>query len=568
MTKESENKYLNFLENVNQEEAQEALRLAGQEAKQKRIRIKDPAEYGQLLDIQAIQAEKMRRSYKEFVKGAWGVIEPQGKFYDNWHISAICDVVQSVIDGDILNIIINIPPRHSKSRLISDLLVPWVWIRDPWMRFLYAAYAEELSLIASRYSRTVLKSKWYQDRWGEEFLITSQRDRSIENDMGGYRRVKSVTGGATGQGGHVIVADDPLKAQDAFSEQIRTFTNDNWWDHTYSNRIEGGDVEKGRRIVVMQRLHDMDLTGHILAKESGYKWYHLCLPLEFDPDRKCILYIDKRKFFEDPRKKKGEVLHPERFGPTAVEGEKAKGSYYWYSQYQQDPVPEGGGIVRADWIMKNLYIEEPRYWYDQCYKLIQSWDLTFSDKNTSDYVVGQLWGQYRNDLYLLDTIRTRMNFPKTVQAIVNMKTAWPKTQQIIIEEKANGQAMIDTLKGKIPGIVAYNPKTKDKTERLSMVSWMFEAGHVHFPDPEIHQFSWIMDTISEITRFPAAPYDDTVDATSQALAKLQLSPINIDSAPTGVGDHRNISNRSWAVGNDAVYSSGLERPWNKNWGAN
>ncbi len=559
----NDNKYIEYIDNLPADKAIRGMDKLYTPPKPTPGKNKDLLKRFSGTDLQMIRAQKMALNYKEFIKGAWHTVEPKGEFMDNWHIDAICDVVQAVINDDnsMRNVIINIPPRHSKTRIVSDLLVPWVWIRDPWMRFLYASYAEDLSIISSRYCKAVLQSKWYQDRWADEYKLTAAKDKDITNNIAGYRRIKSVAAGVTGQGGHVIVADDVLKAQDAFSDQMRNGCN-TWYDNAFSNRIEGGVIAEGKRIIIMQRLHDNDLTGYILANESVYKWYHLNLPVEYIPDKKCIIKLDGNKIFEDPRKKAGEILHPERFGKPEVDAERGKGSYHFSSQYLQDPVPEGGGIVKADWIFKNIYHDNPTYWYENCPKLIQSWDLSFSGGNDADYVVGQLWGQKKNDIYLIDQTRARMNFPATLAAITQMKMIWPRTQQIIIEKKANGQGIIDTLKGRVPGIIPYDPESKDKTERLSMVSWMIEAGHVHFPDPE--KYSWVLDAIVEITRFPAAPYDDIVDALSQALKKMELISFSPDNGPHGLGTSRTFT-KNWRAGD--IVPLNHERPWNRNWSA-
>lgn len=565
----SKNKYIDYINDIPVKEAKEALKYANApKKKRERLTPKKENKYNKLLDLEAIRAEKMARSYKEFVKGAWHTVEPKGVFLDNWHIDAICETVQAVIDGEILNVIINIPPRSSKTRLVSDLLVPWVWIKNPWMRFLYASYAEDLSIISSRYCKGTLLSKWYQDRWGDKYKLVAAKDKDLTNDIAGYRRIKSVAAGVTGQGGHVIVADDPLKAQDAFSTQMREGCN-SWYDNAFSNRIEGGIIAEGKRIVMMQRLHDNDLTGYILSKNDVYDWYHLCLPMEYNPDKKSIIQVGDHVIAKDPREKKGELLHPLRFDEKAVAAEKGKGSFYFSSQYQQDPVPEGGGIIKADWLTKNYYHEDPDYWYNNSTRVIQSWDLTFSDKKDADYVVGQVWAQAKQDFYLIDQVRARMNFPDTMAAILSLKATYPRTQEIVIEEKANGQGMIDMLKNMIRGIYPYNPEMKSKDERLALVSWMVETGHVHFPDPEKNpqKFNWVLDAILEITRFPAAKHDDIVDAFSQALQRMHTSMIILDASPTGVPQASKFS-KNWQ-GNrvETIISTGIDRPWNRNWGA-
>ena len=267
------------------------------------------------------------------------------------------------------------------------------------------------------------------------------------------------------------------------------------------------DKKRGAYVIIMQRLHEEDLTGHILSTETG--WDHLCLPQEYEA--KHPHPIVSSLGFKDPRKTEGELLWPEREGPKEITELKHRlGSMGTAGQLQQRPSPPEGGMVKRTWW--KFYDTPPTKWD----KLIMSWDCAFKDseKNDNDFVVGQVWGLIGADTYLVDQVRARMDFPATVEAVKSLCAKHPAVSAKLIEEKANGAAVIQTLTRKIPGIIPINPDG-GKQSRVAAVSAYIEAGNVYLPNPLGR--TWVNEFIEECAKFPAGAHDDQIDALSQAL---------------------------------------------------
>ena len=227
-----------------------------------------------------VRAEKMKRSLKLFTKNSWQSIEPAREFYDNWHIDAISEHLQAVVEGDIRRLIINVPPRHMKSISVAVCLPAWTWTIQPNKRFLYASYAGSLSIRDSVKCRRLIDSKWYQQYFGDIFNLTTDQNQKqrFENDQNGQRIATSVDGALTGEGGDIIVVDDPHNVREAESSKVRESVLD-WWDQAMQTRLN--DPKTGAFIIIMQRVHENDLTGHILANEYN-DWDHLCLPARYE----------------------------------------------------------------------------------------------------------------------------------------------------------------------------------------------------------------------------------------------------------------------------------------------
>jgi predicted phage terminase large subunit-like protein len=455
-------------------------------------------------------------SLLEFARQAWHVVEPSTPFIPGWHIDAICEHLEAVSDGRIRNLLINMPPRHMKSLLVSVFWPAWEWAIPPERRWLYASYAGSLSTRDSLKCRRLIESPWYQGHWGRHYRLTSDQNvkTRFENDRTGYRLATSVGGSATGEGGDRIVCDDPHSVQEAESEAIRSATL-TWWDEVMSTRLN--DPKTGSRVIVMQRVHESDLSGHVLA-QGGYE--HLCLPAEYEPQ----VSIETSIGWRDPRTVEGELLWPARFGADELADLKVRlGSYAAAGQLQQRPSPAEGGTIQRKWW--RYYTVAPA----QLDRIIQSWDMAFKDLKGNDFVVGQVWGKVGAECYLLDQVRGRMDFPTTVQAVVGLKAKWPRTGAILVEDKANGTAVVATLKHRIPGLIAVNPEG-GKQARAAAVAPFIEAGNVHIPDPSVEHrhptsgerldVSWVGGYVEEHAQFPNGAHDDQVDGTSQALLRL------------------------------------------------
>ncbi len=447
----------------------------------------------------------------EFAQQAWHIVEPKRLYVHNWHVDAICEHLEAVTYGDIRNLLINMPPRHSKSLFVSVFWPIWSWISKPESRWIYASYAQSLSIRDSVKCRRIIQHPWFQARWGDRFKLTSDQNakEKYDNDKTGYRIATSVSGAGTGEGGDFIVCDDPHKVGDAFSKTKRVAVLQ-WWDEEMSTR--GNNPDTYAKVIVMQRVHERDLSGHVL-KQGGYD--HLCLPCEYDGVKR-ITGIG----WEDPREDVGELLCPDRFNEAAVaEIKKRLGSRGSAGQLQQTPSPDQGNIVKRGWWQ--YYRSRPKFDW-----VLISWDFSFKDATTSDYVVGQVWGRRGADKYLLDQVRDIMGFTASVQAMIMLNLKWKKIlkasndkiNENIVEEKANGAAIMDTLKKKISGLIPYNP-TESKDARAAAVAPSIESGNVFLPDPETEGNEWVGDYIEEWAHFPGE-FRDQVDSTAQALIRF------------------------------------------------
>jgi len=426
---------------------------------------------------------------------------------------------------------------------------------------LFSSYAYNLSIRDSVKARRLINSRWFQDRWSDKFqLVGDQNEKTrYENDKSGFRIATSVGGLGTGEGGDRIVVDDPHNVREAESDTVRGGVA-LWWDEVMSTRINNPNT--GAFVIIMQRVHDNDLAGHVLAK-GGYT--HLCLPARYEPRIQIELHVhpSTEYRFQDPRVEPGELLWPERFDERALSDiEKDLGEYAVAGQLQQRPAPREGGIFKKHWWRfwqrpgQNLpavtfqrsdgggwncpVVTIPHALDEESVdplKYDQSWDMSFKDTSSSDMVVGQLWAQPMHlcengdgltfgpaDAFLIDEVRGRKNFPVSVKAVIEFKRKYPMTRRIWVEDKANGPAVIAVLKSQIPGLIAVTPQG-DKEARASACTFAIESGNVYLPHP--HNAPWILDWIDELGGFPKKTFDDRVDAATQALLKLVVKAAGI-----------------------------------------
>lgn len=458
--------------------------------------------------LQELDRELAMRRLSEFIRQAWPIVEPGTRFVPGWHLDAICEHLEAISRGEIRNLLITIPPRHMKSLAVSVFWPCWEWIRWPQRRWLYASYAESLSIRDSVRCRRLIQSPWYQCCFGDRFKLTEDQNEKhrFENNHSGCRIASSVGGAITGEGGDRIVCDDPHNVQEAESELIRKNTCD-WWDRVMSTRLN--DPKSGAKVIIMQRVHEADLAGHVL-EQGGYE--HLCLPAEYEGEARRTSAIG----WSDPRQKPGELLWPAKVGSAELEDLKLRlGSYAAAAQLQQRPSPAAGGIFKRDWW--HYYTDKPDL--GTCDEVIQSWDLAFKDGANSSYVVGQVWGRWEAQMVLLDQVRAKLTFPETLVQFRELTGRWPHATTKLVEDKANGPALIATLQREIPGIIAVQPDGT-KEARAHAVSSLVESGNVILPHPSIAP--WINDFVEECAAFPKGAYDDQVDCCTQALKALYL----------------------------------------------
>ncbi len=457
--------------------------------------------------------ELARRHFRDYV-----VHVHRGNYTHFRHTEYICDRLQPIAEGVSKRIIIELPPRHGKSMTVTESFPSYYIAKNPEKRVIAASYSDSLARKFGRLNKQKL------NEYGSElFDVQISRVNGANNnwslaDHRGGMIATGIGGSITGEGADLMIIDDPFKnAEEANSPTIREKV---WseWEATLSTRLHKG----GSVIVIMTRWHEDDLVGRLLER-SPHKWDRIRLPaIAEDEDDLLGRELD-------------EPLCPELgFDEEWAENKKLEvGSRTWAALFQQRPSPAGGNIFNRHWWKFYVPDEEtkarlnlsddvavlPKIWQKQ----VQSWDCTFKDSLTSDYVVGQTWGKYKASFFLLDQIRNRMSLPETMKAIRHMSEKWPDARAKYIEDKANGPAVIQMLENEISGLIPVNPEGGKET-RANAVAPLVEAGNVYLPHPSIAP--WINDFIEELTSFPLGKHDDQADGMSQALIKLQGKKTN------------------------------------------
>ncbi|GAA2732283.1 phage terminase large subunit [Streptomyces nogalater] len=427
---------------------------------------------------------------------------------------------QNLIDaaeGRCRRLIWTMPPQEGKSQRVSRTFPAWLLARDPDKRIAIASY--ELGT-ARRWGRAIRNDiAANPDKFGLRIRrdTASAAEWQIQDHAGGVYSV-GVQGALTGRPVDVLIIDDPIK--DRAQAESLVFRERVWdfWTDTARTRFGPDTVV----IVVLTRWHEDDLAGRLLAQDVRGEWRHINVPAQADHD--------PNQGQTDPLgRAPGEYLISAR-GRTAKDWEETRqdvGSRTWTSLYQGRPSPTTGDVWRRQWWRRYgtpLWSQDAdrpdAYRVEECDQVIMSWDMAFKDTRSSDYVVGQVWARKGADVYLLDQIRKRLSFTDTLAAFEAMVKRWPGATAKLVEDKANGTAVISTLKSKVPGIIAVTP-TESKYARATAVSPVLEAGNVFLPEKAVELFD-PEELIDEAAAFPNAAHDDMVDATSQALAYLLL----------------------------------------------
>lgn len=461
-----------------------------------------------VLDEMAVR--HARQSLRAFVEWIWPILEPGTAFQPNWHIDFICEHLEAVTAGQILRLVINIPPRYMKSLLVSVLWPCWEWYLRPQTRFVFSSYAETLASRHSLNRRRLIRSRPYQ-RFAPDVRLTRDQQEKFEfdNTLGGIMVATSTGGSITGKGGNRIIIDDPHNPTQAESDSQRQQAID-FYRHTLSTRLN--DPKRDAMVVVMQRLHTRDLTAVCLEQE----FTHVCLPA-LAPSATRILFPRSGRIGV---RALDEPLWPERQSASDLEVQRQMlGSYGFAGQYQQQPVPRDGGMFNPEWWQ---YWDPPQH-FDM---IVQSWDLSFKDGEGHDYVVGLVAARIGAQVYILDRFKAKASFVETLQAIRRMVAKYPATRAVLIEDAANGPAVVNTLQKEIPGILAVTPEG-GKHSRAAAVQPQVEAGQVFLPRPRFAdghlnlEHPWVEDFIEQCSIFPVGEYDDDVDALTQLLVYMQ-----------------------------------------------
>ena len=508
-----------------------------------------------------LSRRKAEMSLHEFVKQAWPQVEGGREFTDGWMIGAVCEHLEAVERGEIRNLLINQPPRTAKSLLCNVFWPTWAWIRSPHTQWLFTSYSAALTIRDNVRARRIIQSKWFQTRYGHAFSLAGDQNTKlrVDNDKGGYRVITSIEGTTTGEGADILVVDDPSPPRDT-SETLLDSAID-WWTGTMPTRLN--NFKTGRKVVIMQRTHERDLSGYILEKDKE-SYVHLCLPMEYESARRCVtvaLPSTGGKPWQDPREKDGDLLFPERIGAQELKTLKRglATTYAIAGQLQQRPAPEAGGLFKREWFKPWKEPNSPKLEF-----VLTSWDTALTEGDKNAYSACTVWGvfyrHYQDDrvwmngaalpgdsdamgrvpnVILLNMIRRQMEYPELRRVVSNMARDWRadeaastpsadkkfKPDMNLVEAKANGLSLIQDLSRTREVFTKFNPDPfGDKMQRVRLITHLVEAGRIWLPcRPDGTFKAFAQKTLDQCLLFPNAASRDVVDTMTQALLRLQSS---------------------------------------------
>lgn len=505
-----------------------------------------------MFDIRKLEAEE---SLANFIRQAWHVVEPSQPYVHGWHIDFICDHLEAISNGLELpdgrpynRLLINVPPGTMKSLIVNVFWPSWEWgpRNMPYLRYVCAAHkVENLSARDSRRMRQLITSDWYKDRWGDRVSLARDQNEKLNfvNNATGFRIATAITS-LTGIRGDRVIIDDPHSVDSAASDtqresEVTTFLE------AIPSRLN--NPTSSAIVVVMQRLHEEDVSGVILDKNLGYD--HIMLPMRFDPTRAFPTALGA----EDPRDEDGELLFPERFPLEVVDrDERAMGPYATAGQFQQSPEPRGGGVIKRDWW---------QLWEDGTFPpfdyVIASVDTAYTEKTENDYSAMTVWGVFSSEtvarptkaisrdgtlydaamasvreyseqhpkLMLMSAWQERLPLHQLVNKIASTCRSM-RVDKLLVEGKASGLSVAQEMR-RLYGhedfaVQIIDPKSQDKLARLYSVQHLFAEGLIFAPDRK-----WADMVITQCTQFPKAKHDDLVDTVSQALRFLRSTGLII-----------------------------------------
>jgi predicted phage terminase large subunit-like protein len=459
-----------------------------------------------------LETLKLEESFLAFVLWVFKVIYKKD-FIINFHHEILCRIMEDIYNGDLLHTIINIPPRYSKTEIVVKLFPAWCYAKNPRCNFFHVSYSDDLALSNSSAIKDIIESVEFQERWNVPLKKDTTAKKKWKTEMDGEFGATASGGQVTGFGAGIIGAkefsgafliDDPIKPDDAKSDTIRNAINDRFGE-TFKSRLND---KKTPMIIIMQRLHEDDPTGYLLSGNTELEFTHINLP--------AINEDGPSKY--DPREV-GDILWPFKHDENDLEAMRQKSAMVFAGQYQQRPAPKEGNIFKQF----NFYKELP----DDLNYRVHSWDLTFKEKSKNkrkktDFVVGTIWGKrtVNGDIYMIpDIVRDRMGFEKTKDAMLDLIERHPDFKAILVEDKANGPAIINSLreKYKIKRLIEVEPNGS-KEERAEAVAPLYTSKNIWLPHPSIAP--WIEDFVNEHKVFPNGKNDDQVDSATQAISYL------------------------------------------------
>lgn len=447
--------------------------------------------------------ELMRRDFRAFLRKAFPTIRGGDEILWNWHLDAIAYELDRIDRGENQRLLVTLPPRNLKSIAISVAWVAWMLGRDPRRNFVCISYSNELSGKLARDCLAIMQSGWYRSMFPRT-ILSPKRSASgdFETTRGGGRLATSITGTLTGRGGDILIIDDPIKPDEVYSDTAREGVN-NWYRSTLTSRLN--DKASGAIVTVMQRLHENDLAGMLLETPG---WRELRLSAIAAEDE--IIALSRRKVHY---RKAGDVLHPERESLEVLQAQRlAMGSSAFEAQYQQNPIPAVGNMVKAEWLRIYTDIELA----EKPGRIVQSWDTASKDGVHNDYSVCITASIHRNEIRILDVFRAKAAFPELKQAAIRLARQY-RARTILIEDAASGQQLLQVLRNEqprgVPMPISRKPEG-DKLSRMAGVSGQIEGGQLLLPEDA----PWLAEFKKELLGFPNARHDDQADALTQLMS--------------------------------------------------
>ncbi len=445
------------------------------------------------------------QSFSGFVRGAWHVLEPVSPLKWGWSLDAICDHLEAVTAGEVKRLLINVPPGCMKSLLVGVLWPAWEWGPKgrPGTRYLGTAHKQDLAVRDNLKCRRLIQSDWYQSRWPMKLTGDQNAKTKFENDSTGFREAMAF-GSMTGSRGDRVLLDDPLSVDHANSDADLksaeiTFTE------ALPTRVNNDD---SAIVVIMQRLNEKDTSGIIIKRDLGYT--HLCLPMRFEAERRCITSIG----FRDPREHDGDLLFPERFPEATVKSlEKTMGSYAAAGQLQQRPAPREGGMFKKAWFPIVRAVPAGT-------KFVRGWDLAATE-GAGDWTAGVKIGRQRNGRFIIaNVVRDQKSAAGVERLLVNTTSqdGYMCEQSLPQDPGQAGKQQASYYIGKLAGYTAHaTTESGDKETRANPLSAQAEAGNV-----DILEGDWNDAFLEELCVFPNGEHDDQVDGASRAFNTLAL----------------------------------------------
>ncbi len=483
----------------------------------------------------AIQAQLARRSLAHFFRQAWPVIEPGTPLIWNWHLQAICDHTQALLEGWIpsRNLAITVPPGSSKSTIVSVCTTPWMWLHHPEWRGIYTSANPRNVVRDSTKARDIIRSEWYQTTFHPSWRMVRDQDTKTlyKNDAAGFRQGVGMSGRVTGDRANGLFMDDMLDAREGESKSARE-EFPNFYDRGFRNRVS--DMQTSTRCMIAQRLHEADPIGHLLKSPE---WELLVIRQEYELERENPKdanspLIHRRATsigWTDPRRDVGELMDPVRFPATELAKEKfILGTRGYAAQHQQRPAPADGTILQRSWFR---WYQTPRDAQGDMlpplqrlkqlgiHRVVQGIDTALSEKATADYTANCTAGESQSRIYILDLFKDKIGAPATKGMIVSMQAKWGANASVIEGgSSASGKAAAQTVKLDTTLPVIELPVMGDKVVGMNAIAPTVEAGLVYLPEDQ----PWAHELIESLLAFPVGEHDDDCDAFRIALWYLKF----------------------------------------------